>query len=1786
VPHGRFKGKPSLPLSRPVTVIGSRSRAHLHLVSSQVSKSHAVVINAGGGFYIRDLCSRTHVFVNGKQVNEAELRDGDIVAVGPFTFRFTDVPRPGGVTSSAPDAPDGVLRLSNRPLPMPLDGRRVTVIGRRPTCDIGIDEMEVSTTHAIVFEMAGKRFVRDLGSRTGTFLNGKPIHQEPIRFGDTLKIGSVEISYAAAGDASVGVDMGDESEDLAGTAQLPAEEPLDLVYEDRAAKASPRPVKPAAPRVVPPPVVAETHSANGDAATEELPPPPELDLSQEPPIASEDAIDLASLDAIPEEPVAEVPAAAVAPAEPEPAPAPPAPPAHELQVPPIEPAPLPAAVTPSALPQPAEVESAFGIELLPHDEAEPATPEATSAPVEAAPTAPHDFGLHFDEPAVAEALPAEAPDAEPSAEPIDLTEDKPKKEKAPRWKRLFGRKGEEPETSAAEAAPVEPASVEAAAEPEPEPIAELDPALEALLEPETVAELAPEKAPEPELEPEPIEIDLAPDEVVERTEPTPESALDLDSVLPAPPAAEEAELSSKAEMTDSTFGREVESFQGPGLGPLVVEEASDAAAEPSVTAAEIEPEPTPTLELDLSAPLPEASDIDDLIYEEVPASTAKAPEPAPEPPLAAAPSIPAEPEPELKSESEIEPEPERVAEPESEVEPKFEHEPEPEPEPIAELPPVSELEPLPVEPELAPLDLSETPVRAPMDELAEEPVVEPVIDPLVFDESAAAQPSEDTAERVTELTPEPIAEKPVVESRLVEDQPAKSSSPAGPAVDLFYGLERDTASFLGGMPLKLPPLQAPFAQQGASITPPPDETPEPLLESVTEEPADAIELEPDEPELMPEFVPPEAPEDSEPPSPAAEEPAAPSEAAPQGAPAAPQRPAHPAPPPPARGGRARRAPANPFDVNLDEIAPDAGDVSPFAVGPKSRSQVTTAFDGLAMAPAQESDVFAHGATGETTIPPYEGPLPTTRHASEDDESEFDLDDEEPIDLSKADDDIPAAAPAAEISADDTASELELEPQEAEAGVPEGRKARPPAAPPRRPASYPTDAPAAAPKKKRFRIGRWGFFVLMILCMAGASAGIWLYGPQASGQVSATMRFDKLEALPEAQRKEVLADQRAKLAKPEVRASAREILAQKHAGMAPGFLMEAGNVQEVADAAKTVEGFIKSLTLVEKKPTITGRLKSREGEPDRIRVQALLAALYAENKPLADAEAELSREFNKKSDDLRLAAERLKTDITPQLEAARLEVGGGPDALADRERAVESLQAEERKLADAWAESTAHVKELAADVRNAESSVPTTNPDDRPVGEDDAQIADLTSKADTLAQVIAEKKQEQAARADDARKTLSNAIKQFEDDIAKARGSMKGDSELGRYLEEATRIQTEIKNVSLELAQQQRSDMQRLTMLKQKLADKNEARIRQAFSGDKELQALQQTLALKERQHSTAVASGLKRDAEALDGEISKLRQDVEARQDLLTTADGVAPGMKEIEEALNDMLKRMEIDRGRNDRRMADMLQQLAAKAPAAGSLPAEQKAFAQQLEKRQAELNKARETYAAAADAAAAQADEQIKKLETELAAAQAKVDERKKQLATAARKELSQEQQRERQVATAARQRALERAQRADQTAADAYWANRKALTRATEDLDKLKKRSEGLNQLVGKEMELKATITQLSEQIDHLRQKRDASVIPQPPDDESIAMTAAGEDYRVRYVLAANLVLVVVFVALMLLAVPTTHRDEAYEYNDEFPLAVNPRNPDPDALQAASTVEQATEEHATNRQSPVAV
>src|SRR4051794_12407164 len=99
VPIERHEGKPSIRLTRPVYVIGSRSSARIHLVSSTVSKAHALLVRSNGRTYIRDLASRTKVIVNGREIREYDLEDEDVIKIGSFTFKYVaargeDIPRP------------------------------------------------------------------------------------------------------------------------------------------------------------------------------------------------------------------------------------------------------------------------------------------------------------------------------------------------------------------------------------------------------------------------------------------------------------------------------------------------------------------------------------------------------------------------------------------------------------------------------------------------------------------------------------------------------------------------------------------------------------------------------------------------------------------------------------------------------------------------------------------------------------------------------------------------------------------------------------------------------------------------------------------------------------------------------------------------------------------------------------------------------------------------------------------------------------------------------------------------------------------------------------------------------------------------------------------------------------------------------------------------------------------------------------------------------------------------------------------------------------------------------------------------------------------------------------------------------------------------------------------------------------------------------------------------------------------------------------------------------------
>ena len=196
VPIGEREGTNPIPLVRPFILIGSRNRSHLHLVSKTISRNHACLIRREGGYCLRDLGSRTGIVVNSRRVTETQLTDGDCVEIGSFRFRYTYNGQSSDRDLSPAEELSAVLAVEGGEA-VPLDGRTV-LIGRRGKADVSLTDQAVSKSHALIFASDARHFIRDLGSRTGTLVNGKPAQHQPLVFGDEIKIADAIIRYQPA----------------------------------------------------------------------------------------------------------------------------------------------------------------------------------------------------------------------------------------------------------------------------------------------------------------------------------------------------------------------------------------------------------------------------------------------------------------------------------------------------------------------------------------------------------------------------------------------------------------------------------------------------------------------------------------------------------------------------------------------------------------------------------------------------------------------------------------------------------------------------------------------------------------------------------------------------------------------------------------------------------------------------------------------------------------------------------------------------------------------------------------------------------------------------------------------------------------------------------------------------------------------------------------------------------------------------------------------------------------------------------------------------------------------------------------------------------------------------------------------------------------------------------------------------------------------------------------------------------------------------------------------------
>jgi predicted component of type VI protein secretion system len=99
---------PTIALHRPVLLIGRHPECDVRINQAKISRRHCCMALAYDRVLIRDLGSHNGLRVNGRQVEEAHLRAGDEVAIGPLIYQLVADGQPAAGAPPAPGRGAGV----------------------------------------------------------------------------------------------------------------------------------------------------------------------------------------------------------------------------------------------------------------------------------------------------------------------------------------------------------------------------------------------------------------------------------------------------------------------------------------------------------------------------------------------------------------------------------------------------------------------------------------------------------------------------------------------------------------------------------------------------------------------------------------------------------------------------------------------------------------------------------------------------------------------------------------------------------------------------------------------------------------------------------------------------------------------------------------------------------------------------------------------------------------------------------------------------------------------------------------------------------------------------------------------------------------------------------------------------------------------------------------------------------------------------------------------------------------------------------------------------------------------------------------------------------------------------------------------------------------------------------------------------------------------------------------------------------------------------------------------
>ncbi len=210
-------------LGKASTAFGRDATCDIVIESTEVSRRHATIANGPEGYVFED-ASANGVLVNGERVaGRRILARGDILQVGPASFRFyaeatpaAAAPPPGAahrLFDTVHGIPAMVPAFPTRPTAPPplatvlvrtggLRGQRLPIrtpvvnIGRADYNDLVFGEESVSASHAKLQRREAVWVLTDLDSTNGTFVDGEQVHGEvPLMPGSTVRFGDVTVLF-------------------------------------------------------------------------------------------------------------------------------------------------------------------------------------------------------------------------------------------------------------------------------------------------------------------------------------------------------------------------------------------------------------------------------------------------------------------------------------------------------------------------------------------------------------------------------------------------------------------------------------------------------------------------------------------------------------------------------------------------------------------------------------------------------------------------------------------------------------------------------------------------------------------------------------------------------------------------------------------------------------------------------------------------------------------------------------------------------------------------------------------------------------------------------------------------------------------------------------------------------------------------------------------------------------------------------------------------------------------------------------------------------------------------------------------------------------------------------------------------------------------------------------------------------------------------------------------------------------------------------------------------------